>query len=173
MLSRTLLSVATSLYLAIPIGSHATAVPLNHDHSEMGNWHYGLSVDPYTGQLYPYASLHATTNTPTTTAVISLLCSRYHTIVNVYWGQPLSGEHIKVQYTPRLNLNTSDEYWPVSRHSSTLVYPRDGNELFDYLLASPRITLEAFPENSPPLVANFSTYGAATALQELITVCGK
>ena len=180
MASSTLLPASILLCMAMHAGAQAATTPqpkvepgaaIETQPSTgpaLGNWITGHSVDPYTGQYYPYASL----SSATTPAMLSLLCGRYQTVVNLHWGQTVSSEHINVRYTPHLHGDIPTENWVVSKHSATLTFPRDGNELFDYLLSSPTITLELFPVNAPSVVVNFSTQGADTALQDLINVCG-
>ena len=170
-----LLSMAMQVYA--PYSQAATApqptTTANEANRDLGNWVIGHSADPYTGQTYPYASLLSSTSTQTSTVVLNLLCSRHQTIATVYWGQPLPGDTVPVRYTPSLATQSTQENWEVSHHSTTLTYPRDGNALFADLLSSPTITLEAFPEHAPSMMARFSTQGASIALQELVAICGE
>ena len=170
-----LLSITMQVYTP---SSQAATTPLpttraNEENRDLGNWIIGHSADPYTGQTYPYASLLSSTSTQTSAVVLNLLCSRYQTIVTVYWGQPLNGDTVPVRYTPSLATQSTQENWEVSHHNTTLIYPRDGNALFADLLSSPTITLEALPEHAPSMVAHFSTQGAPIALHELVTICGE
>lgn len=166
MTSRTLLSASILLSMAIHVSAEAATQPPTAPTAS--NWRTGHSVDPYTGQQYPYASLSSTT----TPAILSLLCGRYQTIVNLHWGQPVSSSSIKVRYSPPLHGDIPTEDWVASEHNATLTFPRDGNELFDYLRSSPTITLELFPVDAASTMITFSTQGADTALQDLIKVCG-
>ncbi|MGG4604156.1 hypothetical protein ACLPHM_05105 [Paenalcaligenes sp. Me131] len=141
--------------------------------AEPNGWSTGHSVDPYTGQRFPYASLRSSATAQQQPAILTLLCSRYHTIVNLYWGQPLTGEGMTVRYTTAPADNTVESRWEVSADQRTLIYPSDGNQLFVSLLTAPTVTIEAQTENGQLLMATFTTQGANDALQDVVNVCGE
>ncbi|MGG4774160.1 hypothetical protein ACLO87_05950 [Paenalcaligenes sp. Me52] len=150
-----------------------TAVVTSPSPTDKNSWITGRSVDPYTGQSFPYASLQSSSTTLRNPVILTLLCSRYQTIVNLYWGQPLAGERMTIRYITTPANETVEENWEVSSDQRTLIYPSDGNQLFASLLNAPIITIEAQAENGPLWVASFTTQGADTALNELIKVCGE
>lgn len=141
MTSSTSLHTSVLLCLLVQLNapcSHAANEPLlPQNNTATSTWFIGQSIDPYTGQRYPYASLITTTTNQPSAVVLNLLCSRYQTFVNLYWGQPLSGETIRVRYTPSHTLQSTEESWIVSKDHTTLLYPHDGNTLFSDLLMAP------------------------------------